>query len=121
MLKSLGILGIYALVSSVGLALLKHSFSKVGAGGATVLGLLVVEWRFWCGVFLYGAGFFIWLALLRTHELSVIFPAAAGSLVVVTALLGHYWLGESFSPRIVVGLILIVSGIWLVTSKFADR
>jgi multidrug transporter EmrE-like cation transporter len=121
MLKSIGILGVYALVSSVGLGLLKHSLSKVGVGGSSVLGMLAGEWRFWCGVLLYGAGFLIWLALLRTHELSVIFPAAAGALVVSTALIGHYGMGEALTPRIVIGLALIVAGIWLVTSQIGQR
>lgn len=114
MIKMFFILIVYAATSSMGLALLKISLNK---GGGSAFSLLVNDWRFWGGTLLYGAGFVIWLVLLKLNNLSTIFACAAGSLVVMTALLGHFCLNEVLTMKMMSGLLLIMSGIYLVTVK----
>jgi drug/metabolite transporter (DMT)-like permease len=76
---------------------------------------LATDWHFWIGGLLYGGGFVLWMFLLKLNNLSTIFASAAGSLVVVTALMGYFVLGEALSIKMMIGLVLIVSGICCVT------
>ncbi len=62
----------------------------------------------------YGAGFLIWIYLLRQLPLSVVFPVAAGGLIVATQLLGYYFLSEPLSPMHLIGVLAIVGGIVLI-------
>ncbi|QEM69135.1 hypothetical protein FO488_13830 [Geobacter sp. FeAm09] len=114
MIKTLCILAVYAASSSVGLTLLKVSLNR---GAGAMLSALAGDWRFWAGSLLYGTGFVIWLVLLKLNNLSTIFACAAGSLVVMTALLGYFFLDEAVTAKTVSGLLLIMSGIYLVTVK----
>jgi multidrug resistance protein EbrB len=114
MIKTLFILAVYAASSSFGLALLKMAFNKGGSNG---LMALAGEWRFWAGTLLYGAGFVIWLVLLKLNNLSTIFACAAGTLIVMTALLGYWYLDEALTIKMMLGMLLIVSGIYLLTVK----
>lgn len=117
MIRTLLILILYAVSSSVGLSLIKMVMNKSNAAGALPEVSFVMEWRFWVGAFLYGIGFIVWLILLKLNNLSAIFPTAAGSLVISTTILGHYYLGETITFRIISGIILIIFGIYLVTFK----
>jgi multidrug transporter EmrE-like cation transporter len=74
----------------------------------------LVSWRFAAGFALYGAGFLVWLWLLRRLPLSVAFPTAAGSLIAATVLGGYLFLGERLAVAQVVGIALILAGIVLV-------
>ncbi len=106
------ILCIYLVLSSVGLALLRKSFS---AFESFSLFQLIRSVHFWIGGLLYGSGFVIWLWMLAKNNLSYIFPVAAGGLVVATATLGVLFLHERLLPLQVVGIVLILGGILLVT------
>lgn len=66
------------------------------------------------GFVAYAAGFAIWLYMLTRMPLSVIFPIAAGSLIVATQLVGVFFLGERTSPLHLVGVALVVTGIGLI-------
>lgn len=106
--------GIYAVLSSVGLALLRREFSTVT--GQSLMTVLLHPW-FWLGGFLYGIGFLMWLFLLSKNDLSFIFPIAAGSLVVATMLLGSLFLKESIPPLRLVAAGFILVGIILANLK----
>ena len=107
-------IGIYALLSSLGLALLRREFSAVA--GESVLTLLFHPW-FWVGGVLYGVGFLMWLFLLSKHDLSFIFPIAAGSLVVATMVLGALFLKETIPPLRLIAAGVIIVGIVLANIK----
>ena len=113
-MKTALILLLYAVSSSFGLALLKASMNKILNGH---LLLLFSSFGFWIGTILYGFGFVIWFLLLKQNALSTIFPAAAGSLVITTAILGHVMLHEVITTKGVAGIIFIVSGIVLLNMK----
>lgn len=106
--------GIYAVLSSAGLALLRREFS--GVAGQSILSVLVHPW-FWFGGILYGVGFLMWLFLLSKNDLSFIFPVAAGSLVVSTMLLGSFFLKESIPPLRILAAGFILIGIILANVK----
>lgn len=94
----------YVLASAAGLVLIK-------------LADAIVSWRFAAGFVLYGAGFLVWLWLLRRLPLSVAFPIAAGALIATTVLGGYLFLGESLVVVQVIGIALILAGIVLVFSR----
>jgi len=73
----------------------------------------MISWR---GVFMVGlAGFLLllWLLALTRLELSYALPLVSISLV-VTAVGGGLWLGESLTVMRVAGLLLTGGGIWMV-------
>lgn len=91
----------YVATSAAGLVLIKQTAE-------------VWSWRFAAGLLLYGAGFLVWLWLLRRLPLSMAFPAAAGALIAATVLGGYFVLGEKLSATQAVGIGLILVGITLV-------
>lgn len=107
-------LGIYAVLSSSGLALLRREFTSItGQSWFTLLSHPL----FWLGGVLYGVGFLMWLVLLSKNDLSFIFPIAAGSLVVSTMLLGSLFLKESIPPLRILAAGCILVGIVLANLK----
>jgi multidrug transporter EmrE-like cation transporter len=97
---------IYAAVSAYGLFLLKDAASLI-SGRALV------------GAVFYGGGFLIWIAMLRMFPLSIAFPIAAGSLIVATSVVARLFLGEMISTVHLVGIALIVAGIFFVMTRAA--
>lgn len=94
----------YVLASAAGLVLIKRADA-------------LMSWRFAAGFALYGAGFLVWLWLLRRLPLSVAFPTAAGTLIAATTLGGYLFLGERLVVAQLVGIGLIAAGIVLVFSR----
>ncbi len=91
----------YVSVSAYGLFLIKSSKE-------------IFSSTFLAGVAMYGFGFLLWLWILMRLPLSVAFPIAAGSLIVATVLVGFFLLGEPVAPLHAVGIIAILSGIFLI-------
>jgi multidrug transporter EmrE-like cation transporter len=75
------------------------------------------SWRFAAGFLLYGAGFLVWLWILRRLPLSVAFPTAAGALIAATVLGGYLFLGERLLIAQAIGIALILVGIVLVFGR----
>jgi multidrug transporter EmrE-like cation transporter len=94
-------LAAYFAVSGLGLFKLK------AAEGVLTPGFLV-------GVAGYGLGFVLWLYMLRSMPLSVVFPAAAGGLIVATQAIGYLLLGEPVTPLQIAGVAAILGGIVLI-------
>jgi len=63
------------------------------------------------GMTLYIFSFFLWLIVLRWYPLSVVFPLAAGSIIVGTQLLGFFLLGERFDIVSIVAVSFILIGL----------
>ena len=95
-----GLVAVYALVSAVGLY-------KIKAAEGPADGAL------WLGAVAYGAGFVIWLLILRKFPLSFAFPIAAGSLIMATQAVGYAFLRETVSASHLAGVALIIAGIGL--------
>ena len=93
----------YTVVSVSGLTFLKLSdgnfFTLYGAMGAG----------------LYGLGFIVWYGIPTQLPLSIAFPVAASSLVLGTQFVGYFFLREPIGVMHIAGLLLIISGIALVS------
>lgn len=99
---------VYAAISSYGLFLLKSS----------------EHWKslaFLIGFGLYGAGFLIWIFILRMFPLSIAFPAAAGALILATQIAGIIYLKEPVHSSAMAGIGFIAVGIVLIYSSMATN
>lgn len=99
-----GLITVYTLISAFGLYKI-----KAAEGMHDIV--------MWIGAAAYGAGFLIWLLILRKYDLSIAFPIAAGSLIIATQAISYVFLKETLSPVHLVGVMLIVTGIALVFSR----
>lgn len=80
-------------------------------------GLLGFNWPFALGFASYAIGFVIWLKLLRSMDLSVAFPVAAGSLIIATQVAGVLFLNERLTIYRGVGVMLILLGVSVIYGK----
>ena len=55
--------------------------------------------------------------MLRIFPLSIVFPIAAGSLVIATHLIARFYLSETVIASQTLGIALIIAGIFLVSMK----
>ena len=98
---SVGLFGIYVILSCFGLYLM-----KAAEGWKTAV--------FVIGIVFYGTGAAIWMIILRLMPLSFAFPIAAGILIVGTLLIGIFFLNEAVSVRHIAGSVMIIIGIALI-------
>ena len=101
-LRNVALFTAYVLSSSFGLHYMK--------GAATLASL-----PFIAGFGLYGAGFLLWMLILRSFPLSVAFPVSAGALMIGTTLCAVLLLGEQVGRLHVGGIALILAGIVLIS------
>lgn len=94
----IAIFSIYTVTSSLGLYYIKSS-------------QLTLSWRFLIGFLFYGAGFVIWMIILRFFSLSSAYPIAASLVIVATQLIGFGLLNERMTVSKLVGVTLIIIGI----------
>ena len=104
MLFNIGLFVLYAAVSSLGLFVLK-----------TANGILNLQ--FVAGLALYGIGFLIWYGMLTRLPLSVVFPIAAGILVVATQFVGYLFLDERIGASHLAGIGLVLAGIVVIFAR----
>jgi drug/metabolite transporter (DMT)-like permease len=106
-------LGLSIMVGATAQVVLKHIMNIVGPSlnwrspstlithAVSPLGLLAVS--------LLVASFLLWLASLSRLDLGYAYPIACASALVV-ALFGVFFLGESLTVRMGIGIVLIVAG-----------
>jgi small multidrug resistance pump len=78
-----------------------------------VLGILARPF-FWLALALYGVGFFSYTIALSKLELSKAYPVSSAAAIVMIAAVSLLFFKESLDAMKVVGLALLVSGIFLV-------
>jgi drug/metabolite transporter (DMT)-like permease len=74
---------------------------------------------FWVLVGLLLAQLFLWLAVLKRADLSFAQPLTSMSYVGV-GLLSYFWLGEMWTMRTVISVVLILIGVGLVSASSAN-
>jgi small multidrug resistance pump len=74
---------------------------------------------FWLGLLLYGAAFLFYAAALARFPLNVAHPTLTVGAVAAVAVLSMYVFREPFYWTTVVGLILVISGVLLITCRVA--
>ena len=104
MTVNIALFTLYVAVSSFGLYKLKSAS-----------GLLSLD--FMVGFTFYGLGFLLFYSVLSRLPLSIVFPIAAGGLVVATQSVGYTFLGESIRAVHAGGIALILIGIVLIFAR----
>ena len=107
----------YTLASVAGLLIMKSQLAQASlawhhAEIFTTPVLLVC-----LGAALYITSFLIWILILARYELSVAYPVCIGLTMAVTVLGASILLGEDVGLFRVIGIALVVGGIWLTTNS----
>lgn len=66
-------------------------------------------------LFLYGTVFFIYLMSLKYFDISVLYPAYTALSIIGVSMVGIIYFGESISLYKIIGLTLLLVGVWLVS------
>jgi len=107
-------------ISNVGAQLFLKSTMRgydifTGDGGVLkgVLGIFSKPF-FWLSVALYGVGFLFYTIALSKLELSKAYPVSSAAAIVMIVVISLFFFKEILDPMKVVGLALLLSGIFLV-------
>jgi small multidrug resistance pump len=104
----------YALISGTGLILIKLGLNRGSIERFTGLIDYFRSPEILIGGILYLFGFFLWIIILKRHDISVAYAVAVAALIIVTTIGGILVLGDMFTLRKLVGLLLMLIGILLV-------
>lgn len=121
MLKSLILIIITVLLNTAGQFMMKTGINKIGMIGIdNFLESMVkaVTSGYVIGGFLsYAVSAVLWIVILSRSDLSWAFPMVSLSYV-VTALLAPYFLNEPFTIMRFLGILVIVSGVFIVARTY---
>jgi small multidrug resistance pump len=77
------------------------------------------NWPFWLGLGLYGAAFLLYAAALARLPLNVAHPILTSGAVATVALFSIFLFREPFHWTTIAGIVLVVSGVTLITARVA--
>lgn len=108
-----------AILNAASQLLLKIGVSQLGgvsfAGGQWVSTLLRVAMNLpiMAGLSLYVFGVGLWLVLLSRVEVSVAYPMSSLGYI-IAAFAAWWWLGENVTSLRILGILVIILGVWIV-------
>ena len=79
----------------------------------------MTNWPFWLGLVLYGGAFLLYAAALARLPLNVAHPVLTSGAVALVAVISRLIFREPFSWTVVAGIVLVVAGVVLITSRVA--
>ena len=79
----------------------------------------VCNWPFWLGLCLYGAAFLFYAAALTKLPLNVAHPVLTSGAIAIVALLSVFIFREDFYWTTGVGIVLVITGVALITVRVA--
>ena len=116
---SAGVVGAFAgyiVLGVMGLVLLRANLATAGSlvrAGELARGPVLLAGL---GALCYGSSFLLWLVVLAKVPLSVAYPIAVGVTIAISSVLAWLVLDEPMSPRLLLGVVLIVAGVALVST-----
>ena len=118
---ALALLAVTSIVTAGSQTLFKQTLTRIGNPPHSVgeyapffLNLLTTP-AFLLALFLYGLAFILWIFLLSRNSLSLIYPIGIALNVLFTLGTARFVLGESLSIVHVGGVLVILTGIFIVT------
>jgi len=105
---------IYAFVSSVGLYLIKTGTGSTSFELNNGLIAFQLSPRLLLGLAVYACSFLLSIYVLSKMKLTVFYPAGTGAILVVTCILGYFFLQEHIGLWQIGGMVLILAGIVLI-------
>lgn len=107
-------IAVYSVLSTAGVLLLRASVDDLGGLSLGAVAHAARSPAFLVGFACYAASFLTWLAALRLHEVTRIFPAFAGAGYCAVVVGAALFLGEELSLSRAAGIAVILAGILLV-------
>lgn len=101
---------IYTAAGSLGLTLMKKGMNNAGFSPALMKSPVLFT-----GFGLYGFSFILWLIILKENELSLAFPIASAALFIGITLFSSQLLHENINYTKIVGMVLIIIGIFVIS------
>ncbi|WP_326978125.1 EamA family transporter [Citrobacter braakii] len=77
------------------------------------------NWPFWLGLALYGGAFLFYAAALAVFPLNIAHPVLTTGAVAAVAVLSVLVFNETFHWTTIAGVVLVIVGVALITSKAA--
>lgn len=100
----------------------KHWVSAMGGIPFTLGGVFGIFTRIFqsplmiAGLLLYGLGFLAWIFLLSKASISLVYPVILSANIILVLLLSHFFFNETLGLIQIVGIALILLGIFMVFS-----
>ena len=105
---------VYALLSAGGLVLFKlggrDAALELGRTGFSVS----LSWKMLLGIFCYLCSFLLWLVIVSRTQLTFAMPLSVGVVNILVFLGSARFLGEQITPTKILGLAVIVLGLFLI-------
>lgn len=106
---------IQALISAAGILILRDSLEGIQLRNFTTSSREAIPIIF--GIFLYALSFILWLVILSKVNVSIAYPVTIGLTLVFTLVGARIFLQEAVSIRGMLGISMIIVGIFLGTTK----
>lgn len=100
-------IGIFLMVAAAFSTATGQLFWKLAAGGG------LFDWHLWVGFVFYGMGAVLMTVAFRFGRLSVLHPLMTIGYV-IALVYGVTFLDEPISTSLVIGILLILVGVWLI-------
>ncbi|MCW8327456.1 SMR family transporter [Photobacterium sp. SDRW27] len=76
---------------------------------------LLQNWPLWLGLFLYGTAFVLYALALTRLPLNVAHPILTSGSIAIVALFSSFFFGEQLSIINMMGIVLIIAGVFALT------
>ena len=106
---------IQAVISAAGVLILRDSLEGFQLRNFTTSSREAIPILF--GIFLYALSFVMWLVILSKVNVSIAYPVTIGLTLVFTLIGARLFLHEALSIRGMLGISMIIVGIFLGTTK----
>jgi small multidrug resistance pump len=110
-----GMFIIYALLSAGGLVLFKIGGESVAVQANPFGFTVTLSWKTVIGIICYLLSFLLWLIIVSKTQLSFAMPLSVGVVNMLVFLGSAYFLNEQITPMKIVGLVIIIIGLFLIT------
>lgn len=109
------LLAIYVVLSVAGMVLVKLWLPVVQTAWGSGEGIVKPGILFLTGALLYILSFLVWMVILARSPLTIAYPIAVGSTMVLSTACAIFFLGETLSLKAVAGMVFVFLGIALLT------
>lgn len=118
----LGLILLGVLLNAVAQLLLKAGMIQVGhfeftlANVKPITSKILINLPIMTGISLYGISVGVWLLVLSRAPVSMAYPMLSMGYV-INALAAYYFFGESLTPARLIGIFIIITGVYLVSQS----
>lgn len=102
---------VYILMSSIGLFLIKTGANGTSFALQNGLLSLQISPRLILGFLVYVLSFLLSIFVISRMKLSLFYPIGSGTILVISCLLGYFFLKEQIGVPQMIGIVLILGGV----------